>query len=257
MDKPRILVLGAYSAPTFAVYHYLEDRFGVDRLVLEQPVNRRILLERRLKKLGIVEVAGQLAFQLLIMPVLRRSSAARIRTILQAFQLETSAPDDTRVVRVTSVNSPEAINLIEKLSPDIIVLAGTRILNKEFLGNICCPVLNIHAGITPLYRGVHGAYWALVEQKPQLCGVTLHRVDAGIDTGEVLAQRAISITQEDNFATYPWIQLGEGLKALAELLPDCVDGKLFGVQPMISESKLRHHPTLWCYIWQRTRNGVK
>ena len=43
--------------------------------------------------------------------------------------------------------------------------------------------LNTLAGITPSYRGVHGAYWALVQRQPDACGVTVHLVDAGIDTG--------------------------------------------------------------------------
>ena len=66
------------------------------------------------------------------------------------------------------------------------------------------------AGITPLYRGVHGAYWALAEGRRDLCGVTVHRVDAGIDTGEVLAQVLIDPTPQDNFVTYPWLQVAEG-----------------------------------------------
>ena len=41
----------------------------------------------------------------------------------------------------------------------------------------------MHAGITPQYRGVHGGYWAVVNNDPEHCGVTIHFVDKGIDTG--------------------------------------------------------------------------
>jgi len=249
--------MGTASAPTFAVYHYLQERFGVDRLILEQPENRKVFLKRRIRKLGTVQVAGQLAFQVLVTPALRRSSAARVRAIQEEFKLQISAPDETDVTRVESVNSQDAIELLRDLNPDVIVLAGTRILSKNFLGSVRCPVINVHAGITPLYRGVHGAYWALVERRRELCGVTVHRVDSGIDTGEVLAQRLINVTEQDNFVTYPWMQLGEGLRALAELLPDVASGKARGVAAMIAESKLRHHPTLWRYIFYRIRCGVK
>ena len=257
MSDLHIVVVGTHSAPTFAVYQYLAERFGVDRLVLETPESKKLILKRRIKKLGVVRAGGQLAFQLLVAPALRHSSAARVRAIQEEFQLNTSAPAGDAISRVGSINSPEAIQLLKELGPRLIVVAGTRILSKQFLGSAQCPVVNIHAGITPLYRGVHGAYWALVERRPDLCGVTVHRVDAGIDTGEVLAQRLIHTTELDNFVTYPWIQLGEGLKALAELLPEVVSGERIGVPAMSTESRLRYHPTFWDYLRYRIRDGVK
>jgi folate-dependent phosphoribosylglycinamide formyltransferase PurN len=143
----------------------------------------------------------------------------------------------------------------------VIVLAGTRIVGREFLENVKCPVVNIHAGITPHYRGVHGGYWALVERRTGLCGVTVHQVDAGIDTGSVLKQAVIRPSRRDNFATYPWIQLGVGLKLLAELLPDLLAGRMPCSMPScdrpVGESRLRTHPTVWEYFWHRTLHGVK
>ncbi len=257
MDEMRLVVLGTDSAPTFAVYNYLQDRFGVSKLILEDPENRATFLKRRLKKLGPMQVAGQLAFQLLVTPALRRFGAARVRAIQDEFELKLNPPEQTKIKHVQSVNSQEALDILRELDPAVIVLAGTRILSKKFLSNLQCPVLNIHAGITPLYRGVHGAYWALAEGRPDLCGVTVHRVDTGIDTGEVLEQRLISVTKLDNFATYPWIQLGEGLAVLAGLLPQVANGTRRGVPPFTTESKLRHHPTIWNYVFCRLHRGVR
>ena len=157
----------------------------------------------------------------------------------------------------SSLNSQDAVDLIKTFNPACIVVAGTRILSREFLQNFRCPILNIHAGITPLYRGVHGAYWALAEKRPELCGVTVHRVDAGIDTGEVLAQETFKPGPEDNFATYPWIQLGLGLQLLVKLLPKVIAERTAMSEPLTSESKLRSHPTIWGYCWRRIVHGVK
>jgi folate-dependent phosphoribosylglycinamide formyltransferase PurN len=147
--------------------------------------------------------------------------------------------------------------LLKTIDPACIVVAGTRILSREFLQSLRCPIINIHAGITPLYRGVHGAYWALAEKRPELCGVTVHHVDAGIDTGEVLAQKTFKPSPEDNFVTYPWIQLGLGLRLLAKLIPEVISGRARASQPLTSESKLRTHPTIWGYCWRRIIYGVK
>ena len=248
-----VTILGTRSEASFAVCNYLDQRFPGCTFVFEQPVSARQLVKRRIKNLGLVHVAGQLAFQVLISPLLKRSKATRIANIQQQYGISTAAPDPERSHDVSSVNTPETSELLHRLAPDIIVLAGTRILGKKVLASVPCPVVNIHAGITPLYRGVHGAYWALAEGRPQLCGVTVHRVDAGIDTGSVLAQTLINPAMEDNFASYPWLQMGEGLSLLAALLPRIAAGEDVSFTPLTSESKLRHHPTIWEYLLRGVR----
>ena len=63
------------------------------------------------------------------------------------------------------------------------------------LGSLGCPVVNVHAGITPRYRGVHGGYWALAERHPEWVGTTVHLVDPGIDTGAILAQATFDVSR--------------------------------------------------------------
>jgi hypothetical protein len=100
-------------------------------------------------------------------------------------------------------------------------------------------------------------YGVVREKRPELCGVTIHRVDTGIDTGQVLAQDVFTPKPDDNFATYPWIQLGLGLRLLAKLLPDVIQGRAVPSQPLTTESKLRTHPTIWGYCWCRVVHGVR
>ena len=58
---------------------------------------------------------------------------------------------------------------------------------------------------------MHGGYWALVSGHPEACGVTVHLVDEGIDSGGILAQSVITPGPADCFVTYPLMQLGVGL----------------------------------------------
>jgi methionyl-tRNA formyltransferase len=69
--------------------------------------------------------------------------------------------------------------------------------------------VNTHPSLLPYNRGKHYNFWALVEQAP--FGVTLHRVDAGVDTGDIIAQQGIA---------YDWCDNGGSLyfKAQAEML---------------------------------------
>jgi folate-dependent phosphoribosylglycinamide formyltransferase PurN len=255
MSAERIVILGTDRAePTLAVCNYLVERFPECIIVYERRESRNDFLRRRIKKLGLLTVAGQVAFQTIAVPVLKKLSVRRIGQIRAEFGMRTTPLPGHAV---SSVNSQQAIDLVKILNPACIVLAGTRILSKKFLQNFRCPIINIHAGITPLYRGVHGAYWAIVEKRPELCGVTVHRVDAGIDTGQVLAQEVLRPCPDDNFVTYPWFQLGLEVGLLAKLLPDVIEGRAPASAPLTSESKLRTHPTIWGYGWHRFVNGAK
>jgi folate-dependent phosphoribosylglycinamide formyltransferase PurN len=70
--------------------------------------------------------------------------------------------------------------------------------------------INTYTGITPLYRDVHGGYWALFQNDKENCDVTVLLVDEGIDTGNIIYQFLIQPTKHDNFSTYPLLQLSEG-----------------------------------------------
>jgi|SRR5215469_3865679 len=251
----KIVVLGTHSAPTYAVFNFLKSRFPNSELFLEEPEGRLLFLRRRARKLGLFRVAGQVMFQLLVTPVLKMRAAKRIAQIQMDYGLSTHAC--SAASRVTSANSAECIQELLNFAPDLIVVAGTRILSRRFLESMLCPVVNVHAGITPLYRGVHGAYWALAEGRPDLCGVTVHLVDAGIDTGAVLEQAVIKPTTADNFCTYPWIQLGVGLRKLADLIPALLNRGHVCREPLASEARLRTHPTIWEYVHYRIARRLR
>lgn len=70
---------------------------------------------------------------------------------------------------------------------------------------------------------MHGGYWALAQREPQLCGVTVHFVDPGIDTGGVIGQALIHATSTDNFCSYPWLQLCLGLPILISAVSKVID----------------------------------
>jgi methionyl-tRNA formyltransferase len=142
------------------------------------------------------------------------------------------------------------------LKPDLILVIGTRIISQKVLDAEDCPFVNMHTGITPLYRGVHGAYWALVENDLEHCGVTIHFVDKGIDTGDVIAQAVVDPTSSDNFLTYPYLQLAAGIRLELEMISSLSSGNITTVKPQLP-SVLRTHPTLWQYMHNRIWKKVK
>lgn len=237
----RKIILLCSDCPTAPVFYNAFPE--ITTVVMEPPQSKKALIRGRIRRLGLPRVLGQLAFQALVPPLLRRFSAKRVKQIQQAFGLDDSPIPAERIRRVASVNSADCRDLLASLAPDLVLVHGTRIISEATLASVECPWANIHAGITPAYRGTHGAYWALHRGDHENCGVTLHLVDRGIDTGRILAQARVFPRPADNFTTYPWLQLAEGLKLLRQALESWPE-----TRPSQGTSALYHHPTLGQYL---------
>lgn len=209
------------------------------------------MIRNRIRKLGYVSVASQLLFILVVRPLLELSSQQRLVSLKRG--LDTRPIPREHVCAVQSVNSDETIRLIRRTSPDVIVVNGTRIIAKKVLNSSSAPFINTHAGITPRYRGAHGAYWALYNADAEHCGVTVHLVDPGIDTGAIIAQAAIQPTAEDTFVTYPYLQIGAALPLLAAAVAAAAQGRLES-RKAEGQSGVWYHPGLMQYILGRLRN---
>ncbi|MDF3291101.1 phosphoribosylglycinamide formyltransferase [Streptomyces silvisoli] len=82
--------------------------------------------------------------------------------------------------------------------PDLVVSAGfMKILGKEFLGRFGGRVINTHPALLPSFPGTHGVRDALA-YGAKVTGCTVHFVDDGVDTGPIIAQRAVEVRDEDD-----------------------------------------------------------
>ena len=93
------------------------------------------------------------------------------------------------VIRVDSLSLPEAVAAVRSLAPDLLVHAGAGILRRDILATPRLGTLNAHMGILPRYRGMNVSEWACLEGNP--VGCTVHLVNAGIDTGDIVAVREV------------------------------------------------------------------
>lgn len=253
MSPGRVVLLAQAGTSTNIVFNALTQAFESVMVLLEDPVPRRSFLTRRARKLGLSTVAGQVAFRTLLVPVLRRAYADRVSEICEAHGLN-RAPIPARVVQpIGSVNSDEARRALTAARPDIVVVNGTRIISEGTLAAVDAPFINTHTGITPLYRGVHGGYWAMVANDRENCGVTVHLVDAGIDTGRILAQARISPTPADGFVTYPYLQYAAAVPLLLAAATAAAAGVVQPLTAPSGQSRLWSHPTLAEYVlnWVR------
>lgn len=91
--------------------------------------------------------------------------------------------------------------VVSEFSPDWVVSAGfMRILGAAFLDEFAGRVVNTHPALLPAFPGAHAVRDALA-YGVTVTGSTVHLVDAGIDTGPVIAQRAVDVRPDDTEAT--------------------------------------------------------
>jgi len=240
--------VGRIAASTLAA------RFPGLAVIVEDPVSRLSLLRGRVKRLGLLHVTGQLGF-MIFQRIQQRAAGARIAQIANATGMNARWPLDRAPIRVRSVNALECTEHLRRLDPRVILVVGTRIIGKNVLRTFDVPFVNYHAGITPKYRGAHGGYWAKVAGDAANFGVTVHLIDAGIDTGDVLYQARLTPGAHDNYSTFPYLQLAAALPLLERAARDAIAGRLVA-QKVDLPSRLWSHPTLWGYVWGGLRQGA-
>ena len=254
MQKSKALILARSGLTTNLLYETLSQHFDEVVVILEQKESPGAFFKRRLKSCGLPKTLGQLLF-LAIVPKLIRNDR-RIKEILATYSLKGNRSPQV-FQHVNNINQARIDWSSEELKADLIIVNGTRILSQDVLNNIHAPLFNIHTGITPMYRGVHGGYWALYNKDPEHFGVTLHRIDSGVDTGTIIARKTILISNNDNFTTYPILQYCAGLELLKRRIPELSSGNIATIAPFSNESRLYYHPTLAQYIAGRISKSVK
>ena len=100
-----------------------------------------------------------------------------------------------------NINSDEFRNLILPYDCDVFVSMSFNQIFKGPLINLPpMNTINCHAGALPFYRGRNVLNWVLINDETSF-GVTVHYVDEGIDTGDIILQRQYEITDNDDYAT--------------------------------------------------------
>lgn len=116
------------------------------------------------------------------------------------------------------INSDEFLQQVGGYGCDLFVsMSFNQIFRKRLMEHPRLHTINCHAGKLPFYRGRNILNWALINDEKEF-GITVHYVDEGIDTGDILAQRMFPIADADNYATL----LERAYDGCAELLYETI-----------------------------------
>ena len=255
--KPKIIILARDCDSTNVVYNYLKKYFDIDTVVFEKPIARKKQFLNRAKRLGYINAISQVIFFLCIAPVIKTFSQKRKAEIFKEFDLDETGPPAQIIKRIKYANTEVGRSLLKQINPDLIIVNGTRIISKKTLESVPATFINIHTGITPAFRGVHGGYWAIAKGKKDLFGTTIHYVDTGVDTGGIIEQVFTDPPKKDNFYTYPYLQYATVLPVLKQVIQSFIDGKKPPSKlPVTADSELWFHPTIFQWLGNLKRTFI-
>jgi methionyl-tRNA formyltransferase len=130
------------------------------------------------------------------------------------------------VLQPERARKEDFIEELRKLQPDLIVVAAYgQILPQAILDLARFGSLNVHTSLLPKYRGAAPIQWAILDDEP-VTGVTIMKMDAGLDTGDILTQQTTPIHPEDNSQSLHDRLATIGATLLTQTIRDYVAGKI-------------------------------
>ncbi|MDI9400863.1 MAG: methionyl-tRNA formyltransferase [Verrucomicrobiota bacterium] len=141
-----------------------------------------------------------------------------VKLVAEEFGIECYQPRRAR--------DPEALEWISSKAPDlIIVVAYGQILPQALLDIPRLGCVNVHTSLLPRYRGAAPIQWAICDDCPET-GVTLMKMDAGLDTGDIIASVTTPICEEDDCCSLHERLAELGADLLVATLPDYLAGRI-------------------------------
>ena len=165
-------------------------------VIRNHPSNMWRKARREIRRVGWLRFADVIAFRLYA----RLRLASRDETWKESAlaRLRATYPADLAAVPrvvVTDPNSAAAREFLVRLAPDMIIARCKFILRPDIFRIARVGTFVLHPGICPEYRNAHGCFWALVNRDLDRVGMTLLRVDEGVDTGPIYLQATCPIDE--------------------------------------------------------------
>ncbi|MCK0168501.1 hypothetical protein MWU52_13125 [Jannaschia sp. S6380] len=139
-----------------------------------------------------------------------------------AFEIETGPlPDwpETCVVREacpSRINDADTVGWLAGVAPRLLISAGAPILRAPILAVPPLGVLNLHSSLLPRYRGTRAEFWQVHNDDLSHAGLTVHFVDAGVDSGDIVLQVPLQTSPSEG----PWMMRARNQIAALEALPE-------------------------------------
>ncbi len=154
------------------------------------------------------------------------------------------------VYQYENVKNPQFMELLKRLAPDVmVVVAFGQLLSREILDVPTYGCLNVHASLLPKYRGAAPIQWAILRGEKET-GVTVMKMDEGLDTGDMLGERRLALEPEETAGSLFEKLSVLGAELLVETLRKIPQGKIHG------EPQPKDSPTPYASTIQKSMGNI-
>jgi methionyl-tRNA formyltransferase len=158
-------------------------------------------------------------------PAARRSTTNAARLDGRSF-LQHARENGIPIHEPEKPNAPDFVETMRALDPDLFVAVGYMLLLKEPLLSVPrIAAANFHASLLPAYRGKHPVFWAL-RAGETWCGLTVHQMNAGLDTGDIMFQVRVPVRDGDSVAALYDRIMAESVPLAARLVSAAAGGNI-------------------------------
>ena len=194
-------------------------------VVLEETREQKIArFKREFKRVGAVRFADVVAMRLW-QNFAHRDDAAWTAATIQAMRVRYGVAGDVPTIKAANVNDDAVLAFLRQARPDIVIARAKQLLKKKTLSVARIGTFVMHPGICPEYRNAHGCFWALARRDMGRVGMTLLKIDAGVDTGPVYGHYSYAFDERaESHSRIQYRAVYENLDAVAAKLKQIADG---------------------------------
>lgn len=224
----------------------------------EKPGRKFQRVKREIKRVGIARFADVSAFRLYYKLFRAAADTTWEAELLADMNARFGDIDGVPILVTHSPNSPEAEAFIRECSADIMIARCKVILNKRIFTLPSIGTFVMHPGICPEYRNAHGCFWALASGDEKKVGMTLLKVDDGVDTGPIYGyyRYQFDAQNESHFRIQTRV-VTENLDAVRDKLIEIVRDTAVPINVDGRKSGVWGHPWMTKYIgWKRRARSV-
>jgi methionyl-tRNA formyltransferase len=147
---------------------------------------------------------------------------------------------DLSVHHIDNINDVSTHLLLDNIQPQIIVIAGSKIIKEDLIKTFDRRIINFHTGLLPRYRGPYSEFWAYYNESLSDIGTTIHLIDRGIDTGDILNTVTVDPTLHKNPQEAHVINAKLGAKLLSLTILPYLSNKIVAIP---QDEKIAHYYT--------------
>jgi hypothetical protein len=223
-------------------------------VVIREPHGRlRRRTAREIRRVGFWRFLDVLAFRahyrLRQARADRRWEARELARLRRFFPHRPAAPETT----LESPNAAAAESFIRGCQPDLVIARCKTLLAERVFSIPRLGTYVMHPGICPEYRNAHGCFWAMATGDPGNVGMTLLRIDRGVDTGPVFAYFRVDADPRESHVIMPHRVVVEHLDAIREKLIEIERGTAIPIDTGGRRSAAWGQPWLTALVRMRAR----